>query len=159
MNGRINIVQPNTNVLLQMKDKEEIEVKDFRGALTGIWSDTKLSDLYFSSENMKLIQNGIRSGVYKMSGNQYIVGIQDYDELKIIMRALFIQNSKNSKTNIKEEIYRLNQLVLDYSIKNVYNEAVSYLKYINDASTMYNPMQKPAPSSNRHKPLTLKEWF
>ena len=156
MNGRVKIEQPDINVLFQLQDKQEVEVKDFRGALKGIWENTQLSQLFFSTENMIMVQDQLRNGVYKMSGKQYVIGIQSYDDLKIIMRDIFLHHSNNTNKNITREITRLNNIVLKQTIKNVYNEVNSYLKYLEDASTMYKPMQHPV-DVNSYKDVNYKK--
>ena len=76
-NGRVNIIQPNTNTLFAMKDKIAAGgvtgATDFRGAMTGNWYDTKLSNLFFSGANIQALQNGLRAGVYKRSNGQYLI--------------------------------------------------------------------------------------
>jgi hypothetical protein len=131
----------------------------FRDPTAGIWNNTKLSDGFFSSKNITIIQNGIRNGVYKRSSGQYTIGNQDEDTLKIIMRSIFLQNSANQPTNIKGQVEQLNQIVLNYAVDQVYSEAIGYYKYIEDASTMYTPMDPPIMSSNNDKQLVLKPWF
>lgn len=159
-NGRVNIVTPDLNVLFSMQDNIPIDDRsDFRGALTGNWENNLLSDTFFSSANIQIIQNGIRAGVYKRSNGNYIIPPQNTDELKVIMRAVYLMYSKNLSMNIKEQIKKLNDLVLDYAIPQVYGEAEGYLKYKKDVSTMYTPIAHPILSRVNDKQLELKKWF
>ena len=159
-NGRVDIISPDTNILFSMTDRIPVnECTDFRDAMTGNWYNTVLSDAFFSSKNIQIIQNGIRAGVYKKSNGMYIIGNQNCDELKIIMRSIFLQYAKNLSTNIKEQIQDLNNLVLDYSIKQVYGEAEGYMKYKQDVSTMYTPIAHPVMSKTNDKQLILKKWY
>jgi len=131
-NGRVNIIQPDTSAIFKMQDRIPVGVNDFdyRGdAMKGNWYRTQLSDLFFSSANVQILQNGIRAGVYKMSQGQYLIGKQSDDELRIIMRSIFLQYSQNLPTNIKEQIAKLNKYVLDYAVRQVYGEAQGYMKY------------------------------
>ncbi len=159
-NGRVDIASPSTSKLFQMYDKIPAkQCTTYRSATEGIWDETVLSTAFFSTENIKILQNGIRAGVYKRSNSQYIVGQQDCDSLKIIMRAMFLQYSANGTENVREQIQALNQLVLDYSIKQVYGEAKGYLKYMNDVSTLPVPMAHPVLMNMKNKDLVMKEWF
>ena len=158
-NGRVNIMSPNIDALFNMKDRIPKETFYYRDAVTGNWYKTKLSDLFFSKENISLLQNGIRAGVFKMSNNKYIVGNQDCDVLKIIMRSIFLQNSKNNPKNITGQIETLNKLVLEYSVKQVYGEANGYIKYKYDVSNLAEPMARPVMSKINDKQLELKNWF
>ena len=159
-NGRVNILGPNTDIRFSMSDRIPIDqATSFRDAMTGNWNNTILSDTFFSAQNIKIIQNAIRVGVYKRSNGNYIIGEQNYDELKIIMRSIFLQHSKNLAINIRDQIENLNKLVLDYSINQVYGEAEGYMKYKRDASTLVVPISMPILSYSNDKQLELKKWF
>ena len=159
-NGRVDIVSPNTSTLFSMTDRIPInECSNFREAMTGNWHNTTLSDTFFSSANIQIIQNGIRAGVYKRSNGMYIVGNQKCDELKIIMRSIFLQYAKNQPTHISSQIETLNTMVLNYAVNQVYGEAEGYMKYKRDASTMYTPIAHPVMSKTNDKQLELKKWF
>ena len=159
-NGRVNILGPNLDIRFSMSDNIPVnQTSSFRDAMTGNWYDTALSTAFFSSPNMKIIQNGIRAGVYKKSNNQYIISEQNGDELKIIMRSVFLQYAKNLPTNIPDQIAALNKIVLEYAINQVYGEAQGYMTYKKDASTLVVPIAHPILSSTFDKQLELKHWF
>jgi len=159
-NGRVDIMGPNIPTLFSMSDRIPVsQCSSFRDAMTGNWYDTQLSNTFFSKENITILQNGIRAGVYNKSNGQYVVGPQSCDELKIIMRSVFLQNSKNQLANIPQQIIALNKIVLDYAIKQVYSEAQSYMKYKRDASTIAVPLAHPIMSKTNDKQLIMKKWF
>lgn len=158
-NGRIDIISPTLNNQFELSDKIPVHTTAaFRDAMTGNWMNTPLSLAYFSSENINIIQNNIRKGVYDKSNGEFVIGLQDEDELKIIMRSVFLQNSLNLETNIGEQIRDLNALVESYAIDQVYKEAISYLKYKRDASNMYALLALPSNSSTRGKTLELQRF-
>ena len=160
-NGRINILTyDKNNTMFKMKDSIPVNSKkDFRGAMTGNWYNTALSDAYFSRENIQILQNGIRKGVYELSNKQFVICEQNEDELKIIMRSIFLQYSRNLKNNIKEQIKNLNKLVIDYAVNQVYGETIGYMKFKYDVSNMYEPISRPVLSRTNDKQLELKKWF
>jgi hypothetical protein len=159
-NGRVDIKTPNTSKLFQMYDKIPAnQCTTFRSATEGLWDDTILSQVYFSQQNIQIIQNGIRAGVYNRSNGQYIIGSQDCDSLKIIMRSIFLQYSANQPNNITQQVEELNKLVLEYCIQQVYSEAQGYITYVNDASTLVVPIERPVMTSNNDRQLELKSWF
>ena len=94
-----------------------------------------------------------------MSNNQYIIGPQDCDSLKIVMRSVFLQHAVNSPVNITQQIQQLNKMVLDYCTQQVYGEAQGYMKYMDDVSTLVVPIAHPVQSSTNDKTLELKKWF
>jgi hypothetical protein len=159
-NGRVNIKSPNTSDLFKMYDKIPAhQCSTFRNPTEGIWNETILSTVYFSSENIQVIQNGIRAGVYKRSNGQYLIGPQDCDTLKVIMRSIFLQYSANKPGNIKEQVAELNKLVLNFCIQQVYSEAQGYINYINDVSTLVIPLSNPIMPDNTDRQLEFKRWF
>ena len=147
-NGRVDIFTPKTTDLFQMYDKIPVnQCATLRNPTEGLWDNT----LFFSKENVIIIQNGIRAGVYKHSNGKYVIANQECETLKIIMRSIFLQYAANQPTNIKGQVEQLNKMVLDYCIPQVYGEAQGYHKYIVDASTMYTPMSPPIMSSTSDK--------
>jgi hypothetical protein len=159
-NGRVDIKTPSTSKLFQMYDKIPAhQCTTFRNPTEGLWDETILSKAFFSKSNIQILQNGIRMGVYNKSNGQYIIGAQDCDVLKIIMRSVYLQNSSNLPSNIKEQVEQLNKMVLDYCIQQVYGEAQGYMKYINDVSTLAVPISHPVMADNTDRQLLLKSWF
>ena len=159
-NGRIDIKSPNTNALFQMYDKIPAnQCVTFRNATEGLWTATSLSQGFFSQQDIQMLQNGIRSGVYNRSNGQYTIGLQDCDSLKIIMRSVFLQHAANQPHNIQSQILQLNKIVLEYCIQQVYSEAQGYMKYISDVSTLVVPIAHPVMASNNDRQLELKSWF
>jgi len=159
-NGRVDIKSPNTSELFQMYDKIPAnQCVSFRSATEGLWTDTNLSQAFFSQENIIILQNGIRAGVYHRSNGQYRIGPQDCDSLKIIMRSVFLQHAANQVNNITKQIVELNKIVLDYCIKQVYSEAQGYMKFIDDVSTLVVPIAHPVMANNTDRELEFKKWF
>jgi len=161
-NGRVNISGPPKDQF-QLFDNPGVSYNDvtsYRDAMTGNWKDSPLSKAFFCVQNIQLLQNGIRAGVYKKSNGLYNVAPQDPTNLKIIMRSIFLQYAANMPHSITEQITALNKLVMDYCIPEVYNEAVAYLKYKSDVSTLAMPEARPAYVNNKgDKVLELKPWF
>ena len=83
-NGRVDILGP-IGPQFHFSDKIPInECVSFRDALTGSWDETQLSCAFFSMENINILQNAIKRGVYDKSNKQFVIGQQDCDELNII---------------------------------------------------------------------------
>ena len=93
-----------------------------------------------------------------MSGDNFVIVPQNMDTLKIIMRSIFLQHAEFDMNNITKEVSRLNKLVLDYAVPSVYNEAVGYMKYREDQSTLAVPLALPQQSDRESKQLELKPF-
>ena len=159
-NGRINIMGPKKQDIFSLYDKIPINEKstNFNEALTGNWSPNLLSRAFFSAENIEIIQNALKAGVYKMSNSRYIIAKQNEDTLKIIMRSIYLQNSINLETNITEQISALNKIVTDYCIPQVLGEAEGYIKYKSDVSNLAVPIKRPI-STYHSNTLETKRFF
>ena len=156
-NGRINLLDaPNPMILY---DRTPMKATNYCDALVGNLESSMLSKAFFSAKNQQIVQNGIRAGVYKMSGNQYAIAPQPYDQLKVIMRAFFLENAKHQPENITGQIEELNCMVIKYAVPKLYSEAKGYLQYLKDASTLAVPMSTPINSVPYDKTLELKPFF
>jgi len=159
-NGRVDIKSPNTSTLFEMYDKIPAnQCVTFRNPTEGLWTDTHLSQTFFSQQNIQIIQNGIRAGVYHKSNGQYTIGPQDCDSLKIVMRSVYLQHAANQPNNITQQVAELNKIVLNYCIQQVYSEAQGYMKYLDDASTLVVPIAHPVMANNTDRELEFKGWF
>jgi hypothetical protein len=162
-NGRVHLLDDsNPDLRFQMAEKISIKNKatEYRDALTGLHEETVLSRAYFSEENIQILQNGLRAGVYELSNKEWSVPPQNIDNLKIIMRSIYLQYAKHSTTeSITDQIRKLNQYVLDYAVPKVYNEAQGYLNYIRDQSTLVMPLEHAKQSDRDFKHLEWKRFF
>jgi hypothetical protein len=162
-NGRINLLDnsdPNFMFNIQERMMHKNKATSYSDALYGIWEDNLLSRLYFSAENVQILQNAIRAGVYEKSNSKFVVSPPNVDVLKVIMRSVYLQYVKNSsKVSVTSQIEVLNNIVLEYAIPATYNEAVGYVKYCEDQSTLVVPLELPLNHDREYKQLELKPWI
>ena len=160
VNGRLDLINNNIpNAPFFLQDKIPVNRNTaFRDALNGNLINNTLSNLFFSAENITILQNGIRKGVYDKSNSKYLIDNQDYDVLKTIMRGIYLQYSANMETNITEQIVSLNKLVLDFCIPKIVKEAQSYMIYRKDVSTIHDPISRPV-LTQYSKTLQEKHFF
>ena len=146
-NGLVNIMTDEMDLVNQrfsMQDKIPVEESsDFREALNGTMENSMLSKVFFCKENIQIIQNGIRSNIYKCTDKKHIIDEQPIDIIKIIMRSIFFQNAKHLSTNITKQVEDLNNLVMVECTRRVKNHLDSYLKYKEDISTLAKPIDRP----------------
>ena len=159
INGRLDLINNVPNMPFILHDKIPVDRNTgFRDALNGNLINNTLSNLFFSAENITILQNGIRKGVYDNSQGNYLIDNQDYDVLKTIMRGIYLQYSANMETNITEQITSLNKLVLDFCIPKIVKEAQSYMIYRKDVSTIPDPISRPV-LTQYSKTLQEKHFF
>jgi Family of unknown function (DUF5761) len=112
--------------------------------LRGNWETTPVSNMFFSPENVRQIQNAIRRFVFEKSQPKgHVIDDQSVDELKIIMRAIYYQYGKNIPFNVPQQVSELNQLVVNWSGPHILSAVDHYYYYLNDISHMPIPMQQP----------------
>jgi len=154
-NGRINGLTGSTgyNVYEQKTDLNSFKNE----AVKGIHTESRLSELFFSSKNIKHIQDGIRFSIHKRT--KKVIGNQDEDELKIVMRSIYLQYSQNLQCKYKEQIMSLNQQVIDYCVPQINTKMEQYYKYLKDVSTQPNYMNHPINVSSKGEKTYALDYF
>lgn len=144
-NGRVNImgdsIETSEFPLYEQNNNGNLFYKN--EALKSIQTNTELSNLFFSSENIKNLQITIRYRVWIRSKKKYLIGDQSENELKLIMRSIFLQNGKFNNNNIINQIKELNELVCNYSVSNITSNIEMYLAYKNTVSYLPKPLLLP----------------
>ena len=93
---------------------------------------------------MTYIQAAIRKDVYTRSGSKhYKIDDQSIDELKMIMRGIYMQYAKNNPFNVQGQVAELNTLVIDWCAPRIMSEIDHYIYYLNDISHMPVPLTQP----------------
>ena len=72
---------------------------------------------------------------------------------------MYLQYSVFQPDRITEQVERLNDLVLDYTVPRVYSEAIGYLKYLEDQSRLVVPIQLPQQPDRVYKQLELQPFM
>lgn len=125
--------------------------------LTGNKQETPLSSLFFSSLNIKALQEGLRYSVFMKSNKQYVIPEQPVNELIMIMRYIYPQHSKNLPYHIVEQVRELNKIVLDYAVPRTMKAKESYDMYVRDASMLNTPIDLSINTSSKgEKTLEFK---
>lgn len=163
-NGRVNLIElPDHDARFKMYEKIAVKNKatEYRNPVAGILEDNMLQQVFFSSGNVQILQNGLRAGVYHMSKDKKIIlPPQNIDNLKIIMRSMYLQYAEHREDiSVTSQVETLNKIVLDYVIPTLYNEAIGYMKYLQDQSTLVRPLSMPSMVDRDYKQLELKPWF
>ena len=141
-NGRINLLD-KINIKFGLQDKIQVtdNSTDYREALNGGWEKNLLSDVFFCKENINIIQNGIRGSIYE--NTEKIIDLQPIDQIKIIMRSIYLQNAKNIADDISYQVAELNKQVIRECSCKIITELNSYLKFKRDVSNLAIPIDRP----------------
>lgn len=149
MNGRVNLSAPSSaggplsNEVPGFSYRTTAERSFATDALRGNWEVTELAKAYFSHDNARVIQNGIRKAVYEKSGSkQYVIDDQSMDDLTIIMRTMYLQYAQNLPHDIAGQVLDLNEKVMNWSVPHILSAVDHYNYYLNDISHMPVPLAR-----------------
>ena len=159
-NGRINITGPNISDLFAMYDKNPVNsIVTYRDTYLHQEPD-QLTTIYFNNDTIQFIQSKITEGVATVSKGGIQIEPQNPETILMIMRGVYLREIDNlPRGQPQEQKNKLIQMVLNYAIPQVYNEAVAYQNYVKDASTLVIPMDKPCAPDTYAKTLELKPFF
>jgi hypothetical protein len=90
----------------------------------------------------------IKNTVYKESDFKWMIDDQSIDELKIIMRAQFLQFAQNRPDNIDKQVDALNKLVVEWAAPRIMSEVQQYMYYLNDITHMPQQISLPVSMSS-----------
>jgi len=161
-NGRVNILSESPasgEYRLYENNNSSNDHQDVASeALYGIQQTTPFSIAFFSEQNQTILQNAIRKSVWEKT--QFLIDNQDPLQLQLIMRSIFLQYSVHQPDHIPEQIQRLNDMVLEYSIHRVLTNLQQYLTYKEDVSHLPIPLEYGTNvSKDRHKSLEYKPFI
>jgi len=116
--------------------------RDFQNdMLRGNWEKSPVSKMFFSGDNVDRLQNQMRKEVFERSKPKgYVIDKQSIDDLKIIMRAIYLQYARNLPTDIAAQVEDLNRKVCDWSVPHILSAVDHYNFYLNDISHLPIPL-------------------
>lgn len=148
-NGRVTNLDQVSNSSPFTMTEYKVDRTFQQDAIKGIQQKSMLNDVYFSDKNIQALQHGIRYLVYKNSCDNFIIDNQSEDELKIVMRSIFLEHAKNQPYNILEQVRELNGKVLEFCVEKILHEVRLYKQYRNDISSLPIPLERSQNISNK----------
>jgi hypothetical protein len=112
-----------------------------RQAISGLHAKTKLNQAFFSEDNINYIQDELRYSVHQKTG--IVIDNQSVDELRIIMRGIYLQEFPYTPGNEADDIRELNKKVLAFSVDQVSNAVLHHKKFLNDLKNPLKHMDRP----------------
>ena len=135
---------------LLLQEHRKNYVNEASTALKGIQSNSDLSKLYFSDTNMKRLQRMIKKEIFKRTGGQFKLDIdQEQRDLFIVMRAVYFEHSRFLPGQIVRQVKRLNQKVLDEIVPGMITEIRQYYGYLKEINKPITPIPRPINVNNR----------
>ena len=160
INGRIN-VSGNQDGLAYKNNNEKQNLCNYATeAISHTTNRTPLSDIFFSQQNMDIVQLGMRNMILNKTNGVYNIGKQNETELKIIMRAMFIQHAKyRTDIPVNVQIQEINREVLNFAVPRIISSLNMKRKYLQDIQQLPMPLEHAKSMSTKGtKTLELKEF-
>ena len=160
LNGLVNAYEKPSSTFKIMNNRPELYNESKLNTISRNFNQTCVSEAFFSKENFENLHKGIIMGVYNRSNGEYKIARQSDEQLTIIMRSIYFQNSKNSPNNIAEQVRELNKLVIDWSVGEIINNIKQYDSYKQTISTLPMPLERSQlPSQKGTRVLEIKSFI
>ena len=105
------------------------------------YNDDKVSEIFFSQNNIDTIQKMIQHNVYRKSGNKHKISKQSEPELFIIMNSIYKQHRRNLPNYIQEQIHELNNFVVEEATRLIMPRLLQYVDYMNNLDNRLDVME------------------
>lgn len=158
LNGRVDAIN-NTNTL-DIK-KAVVKASEHQANIISRNLDcTEVSKIFFSLDNINLLQRGIRNKILNVTNGEINISRQSDDELKIVMRSIYYQYGKNNSYNVKEQVLDLNIRVIEWCVPEIISNIKQSLQYLKDISTLPEPLDRSVlPSKKGTKTLNITDMY
>jgi hypothetical protein len=160
-NGRVQLLYDANYDSYKLFKEEPKDYRNFAGeAIKSIHAKNDLALIFFSTTNVDVLQQAIQGLVYEKSCHKYSIGRQSDNELRIIMRSIYLEKGIHTayKNGVLDEVKRLNQLVLEFCVPRIMQEIKLYMQYKADVDSLPMPLDRGEFSSSKGtKTLILKD--
>lgn len=98
---------------------------------------------FFDITNVDIIQNKLRAIILQRT--RYVIDRQSDTDLQVIMRKVFAEHASHLESGpvtLREEVMRLNEIVLGIVVPMVASGVTGYLNYLRDASKLPEPLPR-----------------
>lgn len=142
LNGRVDVItkMPKFNIAQYQKAQSRNNTYT-KEATSGQITNNSISNLFFSQENIDALQEGLRYRVYVESNGQFTIDRQSDQELKTVMRSMYLQHGIGN-TDCVGRVRFLNSKVLEWIVPEVLNNLLQYARYKQDISTLPMPLDR-----------------
>lgn len=149
-NGK-NYFHNNNNCIINTENGDNI--------ISRTYGSNELTALYFSNNNRELLQDQIKKYIYFNTESNYIIGSQNDDELKIIMKGIYLSNRQKLSFNINvyEQVKFLNKLVILECSKIIKTNLLQHIHYVKELNK--KPIYQNLPLNVSNKGIRNLEMY
>jgi hypothetical protein len=159
-NGRVDTLYSGNYDIYDLYKTESRPQLNFQNeAIKGTHNENDISKVFFSKLNIDTLQDAIRYQVYKRSCKKHTIDRQSDDDLKVIMRAVYLENAQHHAHDTLAEIRRLNMMVIDFCVPRILQEINMYMRYKQDISRLPEPMARGEFASSKGTKTLIQKDF
>ena len=113
----------------------------------------RLTDVFFSYENIEMINKQLVLTVYKRSGKRFKIPFQKKKNLMVVMRFVYDKDAKHLPFKIKEQIKQLNCSVVKEILPNIFTQVEQNITYLENLDKPLDPIPPPVNVNKLNKTL------
>jgi len=113
----------------------------------------RLTDVFFSDENIELINKQLVLTVFKKSNDRYKIPFQKKEDLIIVMRFIYDKDARHLPFKIKEQIKQLNCSVIKEILPNIITQVEQNITYLDNLDKPIVPLPPPINVNKLNKTL------
>ena len=113
----------------------------------------KLEDIFFSNENIEIINKHLILSVFKKSDGKFKISNQSNEKLIIVMRYIFLEYAKHLPFNIDKQIAELNCRVVGDILPNIFTNVRQKIDYLRDIDCPRPQVPLPINTKSENKEL------
>lgn len=138
-NSSLKNIYANPSINLSISSRQEYNT--LPGGETGdkilgnLMASNEITKLFFSKDNIKRLQKKIKVAIYDKSNKKFKMDVdQDESDLMVVMRAIYIEHSKNLPNHTIRQVKMLNNKTIEHILPDMMTNIKQYYGYINDIS-------------------------
>jgi len=112
-----------------------------------------LENVFFSDDNIDLINKQIIYGVWKHTDGKFKINNQSKEKLLIVMRYIFIEYARHLPYDIKGQIKELNCRLVTDVLPNIITNLEQHIGYLKDIEKIREPLPLPQNTKNANRML------
>jgi hypothetical protein len=93
---------------------------------------SKVALLFFSDENLELINKELVIRVFEYTNNKVKIPFQSKNDMLLVMRYIYVTYAKNLEKDIEKQVYKLNCRVVTELFPKLVSEIRSYMLYLEE---------------------------
>jgi hypothetical protein len=120
-----------------------------------------LENVFFSEQNMDLINKKLIYSVYKKSNGLVKIPPQSKEKLLIVMRYVFLEYARHLPYNITEQVSELNCTVISEILPNIITNINQHLNYLKEIDKPFGlvPLPVNVHGNNKNLPSVTNTFY